>query len=489
MDWKEEYKKKLVSPEAAVKAVKSGDRVMVPLGADPKILTEALFNRKDELRGVEIMAIAPASNPGWYSPGCEESFSTTMQMFVHHTAREGTDAKRTDFIPMLFSTEFKAIDEKLPERREIDVVLTICTKPNRHGFVNSGPFLWDRFSYAGRAKKVLMEVHPDLPTVFGDNMMHVSEIDHFIEGPHYMTDDEIKPFLAPLEAEKKKKLEEIIKAIERSRRGSMVPLLVEMSLEEIAYYESLYGLSEPPDDMKAICGYVGELVKDGDTIQIGAGSAINWLPKLGIFDNKVDLGYHAEMAARGIGKLVEGGVITGKYKTIHKGLAVAAAWSGIDNDDLDYIAENPKFHLYPNEYTNNIKTISAHDNMVAVNTCLSVDFTGQINSETVAGNRIFNGHGGQPEFAIGSFLSKGGRNLSLLPSTALGGVVSRIVPRFEEGACVTIPRYFADYIVTEYGYTRLIGKPFRERAMDLIGIAHPDFRAELTREARRMFWP
>jgi 4-hydroxybutyrate CoA-transferase len=246
------------------------------------------------------------------------------------------------------------------------------------------------------------------------------------------------------------------------------------------------GLAKPPPDAVTIAGYVGELVPDGATIQIGVGEPSMYLPRAGAFDGKMDLGIHTEMAAPGLAKLVEAGVITGRRKTLHRGKAVAVAWSGSDEEDMDIISENPAFEVHDPEHLLDLRTIAQNDNFIAMNNALSVDLIGQINSESVFGPRMINGTGGQPETHIGAILSRGGRAITLLPATALEGAVSRIVSQLEAGSIVTIPRFFADTVVTEHGIARLMGKNHRQRAQELIAVAHPDFRAELKREAQRL---
>jgi 4-hydroxybutyrate CoA-transferase len=248
----------------------------------------------------------------------------------------------------------------------------------------------------------------------------------------------------------------------------------------------LLGLAEPPEFAKAICGYVGDLVPDGATIQIGAGEPSMYLARTGVFDNKIDLGLHSEMVAPGIPRLVEAGVINGLRKTLHPGTAIAAAWSGSDSEDLKMVTNNPKFEVRDTDYVLDLRTISQNENFYAMNNSLSIDLIGQINSESVFGPRMINGSGGQPEFQIGAAMSKGGRALTLLPSTALDGAVSRIVAQHDAGSIVTVPRFFADTIVTEYGVARLLGKNHRQRAAELIAVAHPDFREDLKREAERL---
>ena len=185
--------------------------------------------------------------------------------------------------------------------------------------------------------------------------------------------------------------------------------------------------------------------------------------------------------------LVERGIVTGRRKNQLKGIVAAAAWTGGSDDDFAIIEDNPSFQLFDPDFILDVRRIAANERQVSINNALSVDLTGQINAETVFGARMINGTGGQPENHIGAFLSRGGRAITLLPSTALGGAVSRIVPQMETGSLVTIPRFYADMIVTEYGVARLLGKSHRERAEALIGVAHPSFRDELTEAARKLF--
>ena len=240
--------------------------------------------------------------------------------------------------------------------------------------------------------------------------------------------------------------------------------------------------------MKAIARNISTLVRDGDTIGIGAGSIGRTLCGLGTFDGKQDLGYHSENIVDGIVQLVKDGVITGKRKNFHQGKVVSNNFGAVSPEDLAYVNGNPTFELYPQEYVLDIRNVAANDNMVAINGALSVDLTGQIASESI-GPRMYTGSGGQPEMVIGAMLSKGGRSITMLPSTAVNGSVSRITPYLDPGTIVTIPRNFADYIVTEFGIASLQGKSQRERALELISIAHPDFQAELRKEAYKLFWP
>ncbi|MDO8672253.1 MAG: acetyl-CoA hydrolase/transferase C-terminal domain-containing protein [Dehalococcoidia bacterium] len=245
---------------------------------------------------------------------------------------------------------------------------------------------------------------------------------------------------------------------------------------------------EGPDPVAAeFAEQVAKLVKDGDTLQVGVGSASEAVVRMGALSGKVDLGWHSEVTPRGIIKLVQEGVITGKHKTIHAGKVVAAA-IGSTKEDMDYVNMNPMFELYDGSYIIDPRVISAHDNLIAINSALAVDLTGQISVESV-GFGMVSGTGGQLAFAVGAQLSKGGRYVAVLPSTARGGALTRIVSAFEPGTIVSVPRTLADLVVTEYGIASLRGRSQRERAKALISIAHPDFRRELEKDARKAFYP
>jgi 4-hydroxybutyrate CoA-transferase len=214
-----------------------------------------------------------------------------------------------------------------------------------------------------------------------------------------------------------------------------------------------------------------------------------FVTRLGAFEGKEDLGYHAEMTARGVGTMIKEGQITGKYKNFMPGKAVFSSLDGMDPEELDWASENPGIELYATEWTSSIPIVAMNDNQVSIQNGLSVDLTGQINSETTFGARVVNGTGGQFCSHVGALCSKGGRAITLMHSAILDDTVSCIVPQFEPGVVATVPRSCADYIVTEYGIAKLMAKGFRERANELIAIAHPDFRAELRKEAQKLFWP
>lgn len=332
-----------------------------------------------------------------------------------------------------------------PAVGEADVLFTEVSPPDENGYCSFGASVWGKKRAVECAKLVLAEVNKNLIRTYGENYVHVSEIDYFVEH------------------------------VSGGKRPGATDLLGRKTWE-------------PGEVEKRIAQYVSTLIKDGDTLQIGVGSTSEWVAHLGALNNKVDLGWHSETTPRGIIKLVREGVITGKRKNVNRGKVIAVAVGGGDKEDMDFVNNNPLFELYDADYVLNPAVIGLNENVVAINSAIAIDLTGQIAAESV-GPVLMSGPGGQLAFATGAQLSKGGHFISTLPSTAKNGAVSRIVPQLEAGTIVTIPRTLADIVVTEYGMAHLYGKTQRERAMELINIAHPDFRTELKKEAEKLFWP
>ena len=235
-----------------------------------------------------------------------------------------------------------------------------------------------------------------------------------------------------------------------------------------------------------IAQYVSSLIKDGDTIQVGQGGTSEALIRAGLLDNKQDVGWHSEVTPGGIVRLVMKGVITGRRKSIDRGKALATAIGGGTMEEMSFVHLNPMFELRDMEYTHDPRVISQLDNIVTINNALEVDLTGQVNAES-RGPHIFSGAGGLLAFSIGAHLAKNGRSIIVLPSGAQGGTISRIVPMLSSK--VTVPHTLADYIVTEWGIARLRGKTQRQRAEEIIAVAHPDFQSELRKAAQNLYWP
>lgn len=242
-----------------------------------------------------------------------------------------------------------------------------------------------------------------------------------------------------------------------------------------------------PDQLdKQVAELVSTLVGDGDTIELGPGLASS-LPSLGAFDGKHDLGIHSPIIGPGLLELVRQGIVTGRCKNLHPDKSVSTGFRWVESEeDIAFIDGNPVFEVRDTSYVNDIRVIASNDRMVAINGILAVDLAGQLAADSI-GTRMLGGAGGLVDFSIGAMLSKGGCSIAVFRSTDSKGTVSRVVPTFEAGTIVTIPWTFADYVVTEYGIAELLGKSRRQRAGELIAIAHPDFRAELAKQAQRLF--
>jgi len=442
VDWQEEYKKKLVSAEEAISIIKSEQRVAFAYGAEPQALGLALCARLGDLENVRLVVPAPGRDFGWYDPGWEMSFQIEVG-YILPMVRNMIEERRGDYI-------ISGLVWAQPPgvRPKPDVLLMQLSTPDDHGYCSFGNSLWDKKEAVMDAKMVIAEANPRLIRTYGDNFIHMSHIGYFVE--HIPTG-------------------KTPGATDILGRKSTGPGEVEKTMAE---------------------SVARHIIKDGDCLELGVGGGAEWLPLMGVLDNKHDLGWHSENTPRGIATLVMNGVINGKRKQINVGKAVATAVGGGTREEMDFIANNPMFEVYSSFYALDPSVISQNDNVVAINSCLAVDLSGQIASESL-GPVMLSGTGGQLTFAIGAALSKGGRNVTICRSTAKTkeGTISRIVPQLPLGTIVTVPRVLADRVVTEYGIAELRGKTQRERAEALIAVAHPDFRAELRKEAQRLYWP
>jgi 4-hydroxybutyrate CoA-transferase len=440
MSWEEEFKKRIVTPEEAISRVKSGDRVCFVQGNEPQALGLALAARFGDLENVTISVRTPGKDFGWYDPGWEASFLVEIG-FPLPIVRQMIAEKRCDI--EIGSLGFDYHGESA---RQADFVLLELSPPDAHGYCSFGASCWTKLSELRGAKFVIAEINKNLIRTYGANHVHVSEIDLFVE---------------------------------HTPSGKAAPgstdLLGRKNVE-----------AGPVE--KAISEFVSTFINDGDTIQIGVGSASEWCARLDTFKGRNDLGWHSEATPKGVIKMMREGQITGKYKTLNKDKHICTACGGGTLEDMQWVTMNPSFELHPAEYVLDVRVIAQHDNMKAINAAVAIDLTGQIGAESI-GPRVLSGAGGQTTFAMGAGLAKGGRSITVLPSTASGGKVSRIVPLLETGTIVTVPRIASDTIITEYGVAKLKGLTVRQRAMALIDIAHPDHRAELKKKAMELYWP
>lgn len=432
-DWPEEYARRLMAPADAAKLVRPGDTITIPVGALVPTVCSAIFERREELRDVDVFAAAPVMDPGWWNPG-HPAFRMHIEVFITPAARESVNRGRADFTSVPFAQRFKPSDERNERVHHPDIALVAVGPPDHLGFCSFGMSIWNSLSFARHARTVIAEVHGAYPRTFGEGRLHVTQIDAFVEA-------------GPLPAR------------------TAIPVA---------------------SDYPAVLGqYVNELIHDGDTIQVGTGGLTNGLPGAGAFAGKQDLGVHAELSVPGMTRLVRDGIANGARKTLHPGKYVSTQLEASGPGDIEFINENPMFELFDVGYVNNPRVIAQNDNMIAINNALAIDFAGQITAESI-GAEMWSGPGGQQDFALGALMAKGGRSVTILRSTAAGGTVSRIMPRLPEGSIVTVPRQYADYVISEYGVARLFGKSDRERAQELIAIAHPDHRADLRRALQSM---
>ncbi len=438
MKWQEEYQRRLVPAEEALSIIRPGDRVVIPIGCNPQLLGDTLASRMGELQDVEIAHTAAGWPYVWLQPGLEGPFKVIHEHWASPLGWEAMKARRHDFLPAPFSLRFKGSEEgrTAQEERVPDVVMVQVTPPDNNGMVNLGPHLWNQREYIARARCSLAEVSSHIPRCHGDTELPVDAFTHFVE---YES-----------------------------------PSLAARHLR-------------PGPTVQAIAQHVAELVKDGDTLQIGGGSTSFGVAYCGPFDHKQNLGWHAEITPSPVVRLVRDGVINGSRKSINTGKAVSCGIVG-DEDDWDFLQDNPAFDLRGCGYVLDPRTVAANDNMVAINAALMVDLTGQIAAESI-GPTMLSGTGGLLEVVIGTLWSRGGRSITVMPTTNDEGRSSRIVPLLPEGTIVSVPRVLADIVVTEHGVARLLGKSMRERAEELIAISHPDSRTRLREEAQRLLFP
>ncbi len=434
-DWRERYASKLTSPDEAVRVVRDGDRVVVGMHYQtPIALCRALAARSSELRDVDIEN-SIATFISWWDDDAPNNFNV-RSFFLQNSDRP---AFRKGLLDYVIAPPTRA-DASYWLDRHPDVFLTSVSPPDANGWCSFGMSVWGAPEVAREATHIVGEINERLIRTGGDNHIHISQIEALVEAPREW------------------------KFLRRPPR------------------------TDEEDELAAvICSLVGtEIIEDGDTLQFGTGTVS--AAQSSFISHRRDLGVHSELVFGGIPSLVEQGVITGAKKTVHPGKVVGASFGPLSADEFALVDGDPRYELYCMSHTNDIQVIAAHDNMCVVNNALLVDVTGQINGETI-GPQIYSGTGGAFAFAIGALHAKNGRSVTVLPSTSVvdGERRSRIVPMFPQGSAVTVPRGYADIIVTEYGIARIRGATLRRRIEELIAIAHPDFRAEMRADARRLY--
>jgi 4-hydroxybutyrate CoA-transferase len=439
IDPKREIERKTMSAGQAAGLVESGDLVWMPSGHQPPAILTLLVTRERELRSVTIRSVH-IPDVGWFREDAREAWDLQVQYALAPDNRQALADRLVDYHPFYMINQHKAADTRSDEEgRPIDDLLLMVTPPDGAGWMCVGNSCWDAVSSVRRAKRVLVETSDGLPRTCGDTWIHVSQVDAIVEG-------------------------------DRPRLASPDP--------DPASF---------PEVDHQIAANVKTLVKDGDTIQLGLGKHTGALALLGTFDDCNDLGFFSELTVPGTIGLARRGIINCSRTEVAPNKFVAC-FMGNSSEDLEHIERNPFFELRSYEHTNDPLVIARHTNMLTLNGALTVDLSGQIGVYAL-GPFVYSGTGGQLAFHMGAFLSKRGRAVTVLPSTARGGSVSTIVAQFPEGQIVSIPREFADTVVTEHGVARLLGHSVRERAEELIAVAHPDHREFLRAEAKRLYYP
>jgi 4-hydroxybutyrate CoA-transferase len=431
-DWKTRYPHKVVDGDRAVEAIESGYRVYMSGNCSvPKILLEALVRRAPKIQNVEIDQVLTVCPDDYVSPAMAGHLRVNS-MFISENVRKAVNDGRADFTPCFLS--------ELPElyRKGIltlDAVMLHVSPPDSHGFVSLGVESGMMKTPTSFAHLVMAEVNERMPRVLGDTLLHISQIDY------------------------------------------LVPVNYELS--EIS-------MGEPDEISLKIAEYIAPLIEDGATLQAGIGEIPNAV--LRHLRDKKDLGIHSELISDGVVDLSDAGVVTNARKTIHRGKIVAGFLIGTRRL-FDFVDDNPFVELHPIEHVNDPFIISRNDNVVAINSAIEVDLTGQVCADSI-GTKFYSGVGGQIDFIYGASRSKGGRAIIALPATTVrrdGTRISKIVPTLTPGAGVTTTRNHIHTVVTEFGAAQLYGRNIRQRARALIEIAHPDFREELARQAHALY--
>ncbi|HON35236.1 MAG TPA: GNAT family N-acetyltransferase [Methanothrix sp.] len=430
-DFKKTYPEKFPSPEAIFSRIHAGDQIFIGTGCgEPQYLVHELVDYVNknpkaffdaELIHIWTLGVAPYTDEKFQDNFRLDSF------FVGDSTRGSVNRGAADYTPVFLSS---VPDLFRSEMVPVDIALVQTSLPDKHGYLSLGISVDVVKSALKKSEIVVAQVNENMPRTHGDGFVHINDIDFVL--PH----DE--------------------------------PLLE-------------YSVKAPNDIVQKIGKYVARIIEDGSTIQVGYGLIPDEV--MHSLEEKEDLGVHTELLSDGIIELMRKGVITNQRKIHNPGKTIASFCMG-SRDTYDFLDENPAVEFKRIDYTNNPLIISRHRMMTAINSAMEMDLTGQATAESLGGT-FYSGTGGQADFIRGAVLSPGGKTILAFPSTALNDSVSRIVPVLQEGAGVTLTRGDVHYVVTEYGIAYLHGKNIRERAMDLIAIAHPRFRPWLIEAARK----
>jgi acyl-CoA hydrolase len=419
---------KLVTAAEAVAGVRSRDQIYLHCAAaTPSVLLDALVARAPELRDVSVVHLH-CEGPGPHLTPEMAGHFRHRALFVGPNARAAVQDGRADYVPVFLSDVPRLFESgMLP----LDHVFVNATPPDEHGYCSLGTSIEAMHAAIRAARQVIVQFNRAVPRTLGDSFIHVDEIDLAVEC-------DVPPYAHPA--------------------GEVGPI------------------------ERQIGGFVAELIPDGATLQLGIGA----IPAAvgAALHHRKDLGIHTEMFTDTVVDLVEAGVVNGSRKERNRGKVVAAFVMGTERL-YRFIHDNPMIEMRPVDFTNDTHVIRSFSRMMAINSAIEIDLTGQISADSI-GHRMYSGVGGQMDFVRGASLASEGRAIIALPAAAMGGARSRIVPALQPGAGVVTTRAHARTVVTEYGIAELWGRSIRERARALIAIAAPEFRDELTSEARRL---
>jgi acyl-CoA hydrolase len=426
MSWSDDYQAKRRTAAEAVQLIRSGDRVYYAGNAAiPYALVRALAERHGELENVQLNHVLLIGEDPLSTPEMARHFRHNS-LFVGPADRQAVNDGRADYVPIFLHQIPRLFRDRIVP---LDVAMLHASLPDEHGFMSLGVETLASMAACQAAKTVIVQVNERMPRVLGDCFVHVNRVNAIVE-----------------------------------------------------HTEALPELTLPPatEVERSIARHVVGLIRPGDTIQMGIGGIPDSVFEA--MEGDLELGVHTEMISDGAMRAIERGVVTGTRKSLHPGKVIITFALGTERL-YDFLDNNPLIEAHPVNYVNDPEVASRNDNLVAVNSAIEVDLTGQVCSDSI-GSYIYSGFGGQVDFIRGAARSRGGRPIIALPSTAKGGLMSRIVPCLKEGAGVVTSRADVHWVVTEHGAVNLFGKNLRERAEALIAIADPRFHDDLERAAR-----
>ena len=421
---------KFVTAQEAVQHIHSGDRVALAHSVgEPQALVNAMIDNYQAYQNVEIVHML-ALGPCKYTKPEMAGHFWHNSLFAGPGSRDAVNEGRADYTPNLFGESPRLFYEGIIP---IDVALITLSPPDEKGYCSYGVTVDYTKCITECAKLVIAQINRNMPRTYGDTLVHIDDIDLAVE------------------------------------------------CDEPLFLRPLLPVGEIEEQIGRNCA---SLIEDGACIQLGIGTIPDAI--LHFLGDKNDLGVHSEMLCDGALGLLKSGNINNRRKQINNGVSVVTYLYGRE-ELYEYARMNPKLQIFPVNYVNDPRVIGQNDNVVSVNSALSVDLIGQVAADSISADKIFSGAGGFVDFVRGASFSKGGKSIIAMPSTAMGGKASRIVEQFDAGRPITLSRFETHYVVTEYGIAQLRGQTLRQRARALIEIAHPDFRDELKEAYERKF--